>query len=215
MPDASATNEVAALKRIIEITGLLNSTLDLDELLQQIMASAAELLGAETSSLLLVDEESGDLNITTATGESGEQITRRQVPAHQGIAGWVVDNGEATVVDSPKDDERFYAVMDQAIKFETRNMVAVPLKVRDNTIGVVEVINKLDGSFTRTGRGARAGARKPGSDRDRQRAALREARRRGRYVADVVPALKNPFHNEALCRPAALGALSPRPRSRP
>ena len=95
-----------------------------------------------------LDEETGDLNITTATGESGQQVTRRQVPAHQGIAGWVVDNGEAAVVDSPKDDARFYAVMDQAIQFETRNMVAVPLKVRDETIGVVEVINKRDGSFS-------------------------------------------------------------------
>ena len=145
---ADAHDQVAALKRLIEITGLLNTTLDLDELLQQIMSSAADLLGAETSSLLLVDEETGDLNITTATGESGQQVTRRQVPAHQGIAGWVVDNGEAAVVDSPKDDARFYAVMDQAIQFETRNMVAVPLKVRDETIGVVEVINKRDGSFS-------------------------------------------------------------------
>ena len=148
MADASTHDEVAALKRIIEITGLLNSTLDLDELLQQIMTSAAELLDAETSSLLLVDKETGDLNINTATGESGQQITRRQVPAHQGIAGWVVDNGEAAVVDSPKDDPRFYAVMDQAIQFETRNMVAVPMRVRDETIGVVEVINKHNGSFT-------------------------------------------------------------------
>jgi GAF domain-containing protein len=74
------------------------------------------------------------------------------VPAHQGIAGWVVDNGEAAVVDNPKDDARFYAVMDQAIQFETRNMVAVPLKVRDQTIGVVEVINKNDGSITDTDR---------------------------------------------------------------
>ena len=148
MTNASAQDEVHALRRLIEITGLLNSTLDLDELLQQIMESAAELAGAETSSLLLVDEGSGDLEFITATGESGERITRRQVPAHQGIAGWVVDNGEAAVVDSPKDDPRFYAVMDQAIKFETRNMVAVPLKVRDGTIGVVEVINKREGSFS-------------------------------------------------------------------
>jgi GAF domain-containing protein len=150
MADANAQDEVAALRRIIEITGLLNSTLDLDELLQQIMSSAAELLNAETSSLLLVDEDSGDLNITTATGESGQQITRRQVPAHQGIAGWVVDNGEPAIVDAPKDDDRFYPVMDQAIQFETRNMVAVPLRVRDETIGVVEVINKNGGSFTET-----------------------------------------------------------------
>ena len=52
MADASGNDEVAALRRIIEITGLLNTTLDLDELLQKIMASAADLLGAETSSLL-------------------------------------------------------------------------------------------------------------------------------------------------------------------
>lgn len=147
MADTNARDEVAALKRIIEVTGLLNSTLDLDELLLQIMSSAAELLDAETSSLLL-SEESGDLSIMTATGESGEQVTRRQVPAHKGIAGWVVDNNEIAVVESPKDDPRFYAVMDQAIRFETRNLVAVPLRVRDETIGVVEVINKRDGSFT-------------------------------------------------------------------
>ncbi len=148
MADASVQEEVGALKRIIEITALMNSTLNLDDLLQQIMASAAELLHAETSSLLLVDEETGDITINVATGESGEQVTRRHVPAGQGIAGWVVEHGEPTVVESPRDDPRFYAVMDQAIQFETRNMVAVPLKVRDKTIGVVEVINKIDGAFT-------------------------------------------------------------------
>jgi GAF domain-containing protein len=148
MSDATAQDEVGALKRIIEITGLLNSTLNLDDLLQQIMSSAAELLQAETSSLLLVDEETGDLNIATATGESGGQVTRRQVPAHQGIAGWVVDNSEVAVVESPQDDPRFYPVMDQAIQFETRNILALPLRVRDRTIGVVEVINKREGPFT-------------------------------------------------------------------
>jgi GAF domain-containing protein len=148
MADANANDEVAALKRLIEITGLLSSTLDLDELLEQIMFSAAELLDAETSSLMLVDEESGDLNITTATGKSGEQVTRRQVPAHKGIAGWVVDKNEIAVVEAPEDDARFYPVMDKAIQFETRNLVAVPLRVRDETIGAVEVINKREGSFT-------------------------------------------------------------------
>jgi GAF domain-containing protein len=141
-------DEVTALRRIIEITGLLNSTLDLDQLLSQIMSAASELTGAETSSLLLVEPESGDLTIFVATGESGAQVERRSVPAHQGIAGWVVDNGEAAVVESPKDDPRFYAVMDQAIQFETRNLIAVPLKARDETIGVVEVINKRPGAFT-------------------------------------------------------------------
>jgi GAF domain-containing protein len=148
MEDGSERQEIDALKRIIEITALLNSTLDIEELLQQIMSSAADLLRAETSSLLLVDEQTGDLSINTATGESGERITRRQVPGGRGIAGWVVEHGEAAVVESPQDDPRFYPVMDQAIQFETRNILALPLKVRDRTIGVVEVINKRDGPFT-------------------------------------------------------------------
>jgi phosphoserine phosphatase RsbU/P len=145
---AKDEDEVAALKRIIEITGLLNSTLNVEELLELIMSSASELLDAETSSLLLLDKESGDLVIHVATGKPGEQVERRHVPAGQGIAGSVLESGEPAVVSNPKKDPRFYAVMDQATGFETKNILALPLKVRDDTIGVVEVINKRDGDFT-------------------------------------------------------------------
>jgi GAF domain-containing protein len=143
-------DEVQALRRIIEITGLLNSTLNLDELLQLIMTSAAELLDAETSSLLLHDEDAGDLIIHVATGESGEQVTQQRVPAGKGIAGWVMEHGEAAVVEDPRADTRFFAGMDEATGFETRNILALPLKVRERTIGVVEVINKREGGFTQT-----------------------------------------------------------------
>jgi len=143
-------DELQALRRIIEITSLLNSTLNLDELLQLIMSSAAELLGAETSSLLLLDEEAGDLIIHVATGEPGEPVEKQRDPAGQGIVGWVVERGEVAVVEDPKDDPRFYAGMDQASGFETRNILALPLKVRDRTVGVVEVINKRGGGFSDT-----------------------------------------------------------------
>jgi GAF domain-containing protein len=143
-------DEIQALRRIIEITGLLNSTLNLDELLRLIMTSAAELLNAETSSLLLLDEDAGDLIIHVATGESGEQVTQQRVPAGEGIAGWVVEKGEPTVVENPRQDPRFFAGMDEATGFDTRNILALPLKVRDRTVGVVEVINKHEGGFTAT-----------------------------------------------------------------
>ena len=142
----NGNDQVAALKRIIEITSALNSTLNLDELLQLIMSSASELLNAETSSLLLLDEESGDLVIHVATGTPGEQVERRHVPAGQGIAGAVLASGELENVADAKTDSRFYQVIDEATGFETRNMLA--LKSRDQTIGVVEVINKKDGTFT-------------------------------------------------------------------
>ena len=59
-----------------------------------------------------------------------------------------METGEAENVADAKSDSRFYQVMDEASGFETKNMLALPLKSRDATIGVVEVINKKDGTFT-------------------------------------------------------------------
>src|SRR2546422_7374822 len=146
---AKGQDEVAALKRIIEITGALNSTLNVDELLELIMSSATELLRAETSSLLLVDEESGDLVVQVATGAPGKEAERRRVPPGSGIAGWVVEHGEAAVVDEAESDARFYGLIDHVTGFRTRSMVAGPLTVRGRVIGAVEAINKVgDGGFT-------------------------------------------------------------------
>jgi GAF domain-containing protein len=137
-------DEVATLRRIMEITAALNTTHNLDSLLPKIMGAATELLKAETSSLLLVDEETGDLIFKIA----GEEIVDQRVPMGQGIAGWVVQNGEPLIVNDPATDTRFFGGIDEASGFQTKNILAVPLRVRDRTIGVVEVINKIAGGFS-------------------------------------------------------------------
>lgn len=136
--------EVTALRRLIEITGLLNSTLKLDELLRLILSSAAELLHAEAGSLLLVDEETGDLIFEVATRDSDQHLSGSRVPAGQGIAGWVVEHGQPLVVADPRSDSRFYVEIDRTSGVETRNILALPLTTRGRTIGVVEVTNKLE-----------------------------------------------------------------------
>jgi len=136
--------EVGTLNQLIQVTTKLNSTLNLTELLQLIMDSATELLHAETSSLMLVDEETNELTFEVATGEPGAEVVKYRVPPGQGIAGWVVENPQPVIIDNPSEDPRFYGQMDKAIGFETRNMLAVPLTVKDRVIGVVEVINKKD-----------------------------------------------------------------------
>jgi GAF domain-containing protein len=138
--------EVGTLNRLIEIAALLNSTLNLDELLQLIMSAATELLRAETGSILLVDEETKEMTVEVATGEPAAEVVKQRVPAGAGIAGHVVDNGEPLVVDDPRSDSRFYAGIEEAIGFETRNMLAVPLRTKEKVIGVVEIINKRDGA---------------------------------------------------------------------
>jgi GAF domain-containing protein len=144
---AEPQTDAATLERLLEISSLLNATLELDELLGQIMASATELTGAETSSLLLLDDEAGELTVEVATGAPGEAIAREHVPAGQGIAGWVVEHGEPANVSDPKSDPRFYGGIDEKTGFETKSILAVPMTTRERTIGVIEVINKRDGTF--------------------------------------------------------------------
>lgn len=139
--------ETGRLNRLVELTGHLNSTLKLDELLELIMSSATELLKAETSSLFLLDEEAGELTVEVATGEPGRAVMQQRVPVGTGIAGWVVENDEAVVVDSPRDDSRFYQEIDSQTGFETRDMLAVPMRTKERTIGAIEVINRREGSF--------------------------------------------------------------------
>src|SRR5436305_4292034 len=100
--------EVGTLNRLIQVTTMLNSTLNLKDLLQLIMTSAADLLHAETSSLMLVDEETNELTFEVATGESGQEIVKYRVPPGQGIAGWVVQNAQPLIVEDPGNDPRFY-----------------------------------------------------------------------------------------------------------
>lgn len=136
------TDDVTKLKRLIDVATSLSSTLNSDELLQLILSAAADLLDAETSSLFLYDEATNELKIEVATGAAGAQVVEQRIPADQGIAGWVLTNREAAVVEDPSKDERFFGDVAASIGFETRNLIAMPLLVKDRAIGVVEVINK-------------------------------------------------------------------------
>jgi GAF domain-containing protein len=125
---------------------LLNSLLNLPELLRAIMGSTTELLQSETSSLMLLDEDTNELTFEVATGDAGAGVEELRVPADQGIAGWVLQQNQPVIVNDVAGDPRFYERIDQTTGFTTRSMLAVPLKLRDRTIGVIEVINKKGGA---------------------------------------------------------------------
>lgn len=100
--------ELAARKRLVEAALQLTSTFDSDKLLQLIMSSATELLDAETSSLMLVDEETNELVIAVATGTIGAKAERQRIPIGAGIAGWTLANRQVAIVDDPATDGRFF-----------------------------------------------------------------------------------------------------------
>ena len=138
--------EMARLRTLVDVSARLNETLKLSDLLRLILETANKLLNAETSSLLLVDRESGDLIFEIATGDIGGEVERHRVPVGEGIAGWVVRHGQTLLVDDAPNDPRFYRDIDSTTGFQTRNMLAIPLKTREATVGVIEVINKIGAS---------------------------------------------------------------------
>lgn len=133
-------DEVARLRRLLELATLLNSTPNLDDLLELIIGAAKDLLRSEMSSLLLVDEETDEL-VFKVSGDVAEV----RIPAGQGIAGWVVQHREPVVLQDPANDERFYSAVGEQAGTETRNLLAVPLLAKDGCVGVVEVMNTADG----------------------------------------------------------------------
>jgi HD-GYP domain-containing protein (c-di-GMP phosphodiesterase class II) len=142
--------EIRRLEALTSASGVVNSTLDLKVLLKLLMELAAKTLQAEASSILMVDEESGDLVFEVATGDKSDQMKEIRVPKGQGIAGAVAASGKGLLIPDASKDARFFKKADEKTSFVTRNMIAVPLNARGKCIGVMEVLNRLGGrTFTR------------------------------------------------------------------
>jgi len=106
------------------------------------MEATTRLMKAEAGSLLLVDEEKGQLHFEVVLGDKEEDIKTIFLNLGEGIAGWVAKHGKPLIVNSPRKDKRFFKGVDERTEFKTRNIICVPVKVKEKTIGVLEAINK-------------------------------------------------------------------------
>ena len=141
--------EIRRLEALTSASSVVNSTLDLKQLLKLVMELAARTLRAEASAILLKDKASGDLLFDVATGSAADSVKTIRVPKGQGIAGHVAESGQSLLVPDCSKDPRFFKAADDKTHFVTRNIIAVPLVARGETIGVVEVLNRLGGgTFT-------------------------------------------------------------------
>ena len=140
-------SRVNQLSSLIEVSIIINSTLDLDKLIELVLDKAETVMNAEASSVMLVNEKSNRLECEVARGAVGTQVRETiQLEKGQGVAGWVWQKDEALIVADVSKDERFFSGVDNQSGFVTRSILAVPLKVQDRIIGVAEVLNPKDGS---------------------------------------------------------------------
>ena len=141
------TERLAILTDIVKTA---NSILEPRKVIDAIMAKVQQLIPSEAWSMLMVDEERKELTFELALGEKGKDVATFRVKIGEGIAGWVAQTGKPTIVNDTSKDPRFASRFDTETHFKTRSILCAPLISRGHTIGVVQVINRLGGKFSKT-----------------------------------------------------------------
>jgi signal transduction histidine kinase len=137
-----------SLLRLVELSVILNSTLDLDVLLQLITATATELLECEAASILLYDEKNPRLYFAAATGSNPDKLAEIPVPIDNSLAGTIFRTNQPLVLNNVQQDPRHYSLVSDHIKFKINSLLGVPMLIKDRTMGVLEAVNKKEGGFT-------------------------------------------------------------------
>jgi signal transduction histidine kinase len=130
------------LDTILKFSALINSSLNIIEVLDNAMKWAEEFIDAEASSVYELDEENNELSVRLARGEKKGAVEGLKMKVGEGIAGSVVATGKPVVIQDVSKDKRFSDKIDRLTGFTTRSMICVPLILRNRSVGALQVMNK-------------------------------------------------------------------------
>lgn len=137
------------LQSLNDIGQAITSTLDLQKTLTLITDHTTRLMNVAAASVVLRDDEAGEVWFAAASGEGSEAVIGLHMALGQGLAGWVAQKGEPVIVADVYADERFFPDMDKSSGFTTQSILCVPLQTKGHTIGAIEVMNKKTGAFNK------------------------------------------------------------------
>lgn len=139
--------ENSRLYKVLEVNAIITSSLNLTVVLDTLMDKAKDVMECEASSLMLLNEEKGELYFHTVKGEKSEVIKQIRLKLGEGISGWVAKEKKPVLVEDCSSDPRFSNRADKVSSFVTRTMMSVPLIVNDRVLGTVQVLNKINDQF--------------------------------------------------------------------
>jgi GAF domain-containing protein len=137
-------SNLAQMAHFNKVGSGLTANLDLKQVLQIIMQGVTSLIGVERASIFLIDEATNKLVLEYSMG--GHAPIELDAP-WPGIVGWIASHNAPTISNDVRRDPRFLPDIDTD-EFDTQSILGAPLKLKNRVIGVIEVLNKLDGPFT-------------------------------------------------------------------
>ncbi len=132
----------ARLQTLLEVSGIISSSLRLDRVLEAVIDQGMRALEAEAGTVWLLDREADRLVPVVALGPKGEAVKRMWLRPGEGIAGTVVVEKTSFLVENVRRVPQWAARFDQSSGFTTRSLLCVPLVYRDQAIGALQFINK-------------------------------------------------------------------------
>ena len=143
----SEIRRLQQLDTLVEMTKLINSTLDTRQVREKSIAAIMQLMDTEAASMLLLDSQTKELYFEVVMGEKKNEIQSIRIEAGKGIASHVARTGVPLIVQDAQNDERFFPGVDQTSGFKTRDILCVPIIFKERTLGVLQAINRRHGAF--------------------------------------------------------------------
>ena len=125
-----------------QISQAITSSLDLKTVFNQTTELAASILRAQAATLFSIDYKNRELLFMIAKGAAAHALEEKRLPIEQGVVGWVATHGKPLIVNNTHENKLFNSQVDSQTGFFTRNILCVPLRFQERTVGVLEVLNK-------------------------------------------------------------------------
>ncbi|HYE65253.1 MAG TPA: GAF domain-containing protein [Pyrinomonadaceae bacterium] len=134
----------AQLRGAISAVDVANTlTEPLTRSIENLLRLAAQSVGSDEASVLVRDGNEGGLRFMVAIGQVADKLMKVRIPPGKGIAGFVFSSGQPMAVADVAQEETFYAEVDRATGYSTQTILATPLRVEGEMVGVLEFVNRL------------------------------------------------------------------------
>lgn len=140
-PRVSFEGQLRDAIRAVDVANLLTSPLKRS--IENLLHVAGDAMGSDEVSVLVRDGNRGGLKFLAAIGEVAEKLMKVRIPPGKGIAGFVFASGQPVAIADVAQEETFYAEVDRATGYSTQTILATPLRVEGETVGVLEFVNRL------------------------------------------------------------------------
>ena len=132
-----------------QVGQLFSSSLELEHVLETALGEIQRLLDAFSTSFWLIAPETDELVCMQAKGPGSDGLLHWRLPVGQGITGWAVKHNESVLVSDTWADERHFKDVDRQTGVTVRSQISIPLRVKGNVIGVLNLVDPRVGHFTK------------------------------------------------------------------